>query len=273
MKILVHHDGQQQGPFSFEEAREGLRCGRFLPSDLAWQEGAPGWVPLGALCEPATWQPETVSLPPPSLAGPTPGMAIASLVLGIASLVTCLSALFGIPGIICGHVALARIKQSGDRLQGSGMAIAGLIMSYIGTFALPIFLLPMLAAIAIPAFSAARQKAQANISLQEARKIVVACVAYSNDHGGKYPKELEELVPEYLQDRSRLFDPGQKGSQEIGYLYFGTGRMQSDPSNEILLESKASYGRNRVVGYMDGSAKLIPTSPAPASPRPDLPER
>ncbi|MEV0164118.1 DUF4190 domain-containing protein [Nonomuraea fuscirosea] len=57
----------------------------------------------------------------------TNGMAVASLVLGIIGLVAC--GLTSIPGVILGHVALNRIKRTGE--EGSGMAVGGLVTSYI----------------------------------------------------------------------------------------------------------------------------------------------
>jgi hypothetical protein len=44
--IHVARDGANIGSFSTEEVREGLRTGRFLPTDMAWQEGMPDWRPL-----------------------------------------------------------------------------------------------------------------------------------------------------------------------------------------------------------------------------------
>jgi hypothetical protein len=44
--IHVARDGANIGTFSTEEVREGLRTGRFLPTDMAWQEGMPDWRPL-----------------------------------------------------------------------------------------------------------------------------------------------------------------------------------------------------------------------------------
>ena len=35
-----------------------------------------------------------------------------------------------IAGIICGHISLSQIKKTGE--QGRGMAIAGLIIGYVG---------------------------------------------------------------------------------------------------------------------------------------------
>ncbi|HUU09994.1 MAG TPA: DUF4190 domain-containing protein, partial [Phycisphaerae bacterium] len=61
-------------------------------------------------------------------AAKTNGLAIASLILGILSMI-CLGALAGIPAVICGHVAMGRIRASGEG--GRGMAIGGLVMGYI----------------------------------------------------------------------------------------------------------------------------------------------
>lgn len=70
----------------------------------------------------------------PQYAAPQPakkkliGLSIASLVLGILSLLACCycGALFGIPGAICGAIAMAK------KADGKGMAIAGLICSILG---------------------------------------------------------------------------------------------------------------------------------------------
>jgi hypothetical protein len=58
----------------------------------------------------------------------TNGMATAALILGCAQFF--LWILSGIPAIICGHIALSQIKRTGQ--EGRGMAIAGLVLGYIG---------------------------------------------------------------------------------------------------------------------------------------------
>ncbi|MEO5717040.1 MAG: YIP1 family protein [Chthoniobacterales bacterium] len=42
----VNRGETKLGVFPEEEIREGLRSGRFLPTDLYWQEGMPTWLPL-----------------------------------------------------------------------------------------------------------------------------------------------------------------------------------------------------------------------------------
>ncbi|MFQ3670742.1 MAG: YIP1 family protein, partial [Verrucomicrobiia bacterium] len=44
--IHVNRAGQALGQFSSEEILEGLRTGRFQPTDLAWASGEPEWKPL-----------------------------------------------------------------------------------------------------------------------------------------------------------------------------------------------------------------------------------
>lgn len=63
--------------------------------------------------------------PPPSR--PTNGMAVASLILGIVGLITCGAT--SIIGVVLGHIALSRIKRTGE--EGQGMAMGGLVTSYI----------------------------------------------------------------------------------------------------------------------------------------------
>lgn len=65
------------------------------------------------------------------MAPPTSGLAIASLICGILGLVACPFVL-SIPAVVCGHMALSRMAQPGVWLGGRGMAIAGLVMGYLG---------------------------------------------------------------------------------------------------------------------------------------------
>jgi hypothetical protein len=64
----------------------------------------------------------------------TNDLAIASLVAGLLWVAW----LGSLVAVVLGHVALKQIKQSGGRQTGSGLAIAGLVMGYlgVGTFAL-----------------------------------------------------------------------------------------------------------------------------------------
>jgi hypothetical protein len=72
----------------------------------------------------------------------TNGLAVAALVCGVAQ-IAFLGPLVGIPAIILGHVARSRIRQTGE--QGAGMALAGLILGYIGLALTVIFVIILIA--------------------------------------------------------------------------------------------------------------------------------
>ena len=56
------------------------------------------------------------------------GSRSASLICGIAEFFTL--GIAAVPAVILGHVARAQIKRTGER--GDGMAIAGLVLGYLG---------------------------------------------------------------------------------------------------------------------------------------------
>jgi len=58
---------------------------------------------------------------------PTNTLAIIALVCGVAQFLTGITF---IPAIILGHIARSQIRKTGE--QGDGMALAGLILGYIG---------------------------------------------------------------------------------------------------------------------------------------------
>ena len=103
------------------------------------------------------------------------GLAVTSLILsivGIISALFCIGVLFSIPAVICGHIGLSKINKSEEMLTGKRMAIAGLIMGYlgIGIAALAIVLMPMVA-IAVPSFVKARTVSQQNACINNLRQI------------------------------------------------------------------------------------------------------
>ena len=115
------------------------------------------------------------NLPPPlenATQPKTSALAIWSLVLGILSLV-CFTIFAAIPGVICGHKALGKIKRSNGTLTGQGLAIAGLVTGYLG-IACALFMIPLMLAIAIPNFVKARDTAQTNACINNLRQIDAA---------------------------------------------------------------------------------------------------
>ena len=64
----------------------------------------------------------------PQAGGSTSGLAVASMVLGILWIYWVGSLL----AVIFGHIALRKIKSSAGLQQGRGMAIAGVVLGWVG---------------------------------------------------------------------------------------------------------------------------------------------
>jgi hypothetical protein len=80
--IHVNRGATNLGAFPEEQVREGIRAGRFLPSDLGWREGMANWQPLSqfnefaddiAAAAPAASAPPPRTLTPPSTIAPIAG--------------------------------------------------------------------------------------------------------------------------------------------------------------------------------------------------------
>jgi hypothetical protein len=73
--IHVARNGAKIGTFSVEEVREGLRTGRFLPTDMAWEAGMADWRPLSQVMagKPAAATPAPGATEP-AAATPAPGV-------------------------------------------------------------------------------------------------------------------------------------------------------------------------------------------------------
>jgi hypothetical protein len=130
---------------------------------------------------------EPIVPPPPPPAPRTAPGAVWSLVLGILSLV-CFSILTGIPAIICGHLARGKIQRSQGSLTGAGLALAGLITGYVSV-AMLVFVIPMLAAIAIPNFNRARDMVLQNACISNLRQLDGAIQTWAVEH-----KQVEGAV-------------------------------------------------------------------------------
>ena len=63
---MVTQNGKQLGPFTLNEVNAALAGGELSPDDLAWHEGAPSWIMLGAVDGVATPRStRSMPLPPP----------------------------------------------------------------------------------------------------------------------------------------------------------------------------------------------------------------
>lgn len=144
MQIHVARDGKELGVFSLEEVNRQLAAGTLRLTDLAWYEGAAAWAALstvpGVIAAPASAtppvSPAAVATTPAAVIPPprkSEQLALLSLIFSVLGLCGFCCGFFmtaAIAGIICGHIALSRIKADPE-LEGHGLAMAGLIIGYV----------------------------------------------------------------------------------------------------------------------------------------------
>ena len=88
---------------------------------------------------------------PPQFAR-TNSLAVTSLVCGIAQMM--FGPLATVPAVVCGHMARHQIRRTGE--QGAGMALAGLILGWIGVgFSVLVVVIALLAVVAASSGGAA----------------------------------------------------------------------------------------------------------------------
>ena len=144
MQIHVARDGKQLGIFSLEEINRQLTAGTLSLSDQAWYEGAAGWAALSTV--PGVGTTAAAASPSPVSSVPVAGapvavvpqrkteqLAVLSIIfsgLGLFGFCCGLFLMAGVAGIVCGHIALSRIKANPE-LEGHGLAMAGLVIGYL----------------------------------------------------------------------------------------------------------------------------------------------
>jgi type IV pilus assembly protein PilA len=130
----------------------------------------------------------STATPRPVTLEKTSGLAIASLIFGILFLFFPLPVL----AVVFGHISLSQIKKSAGRLGGRGMAIAGLVLGYMGIAFVPLILI--VAAIAIPNLLRARIAANEASAVAAIKEINTAQVTYQDTYQNVgYSSNLQTL--------------------------------------------------------------------------------
>ncbi len=143
------------------------RCGNSVGDDDKFCRAC--GAPVGGTA--ATPVPLTTTVP-----AETSTKAIISLVCGLFIFFFPLS----LAAVILGHLSLSEIKKSAGRLAGEGLAMAGLVLGYIGVASIPLVLI--IAAIAIPNLLRARMAANESSAVASVRAITSSQVAYWGEH-------------------------------------------------------------------------------------------
>jgi hypothetical protein len=242
---IIGGDGKEYGPVSADDLRQWMAQGRANAATKARRDGTEGWKTLGEFPEfaPATG---TIGGPPP-LAGAnssapgapakTSGLAIASLVCGILGLFSC--GITALVGLVLGIVAMSKIKSSQGRLTGNGLAIAGICVS--GLFVL---MVPIQAALILPALSKAKVRPVEIKCVSNMKQIALGCKVWGVDNNDQFPASLSLLTNELgntsvlicpgVQSRAPNTPWGQFDFSMVTYLYEPPPTNSTDPNRVIL---------------------------------------
>jgi hypothetical protein len=166
------------------------------------------------------------------------GKALASLVFGLFFFVFPAA----VVAIVFGHLSLSEIRKSAGRLTGHGMAMAGLILGYIGVAIVPIVLI--VAAIAIPNLLRAKMVANQASAAGSLRTIVAADITYSSTYGNGFAMSLDQLDGSGRAaatcEHAMLLDHALASGLKNGYTFTYSTKPSSDLPGKGCAESGAS---------------------------------
>src|SRR5262245_29367223 len=156
---IIGADQKEYGPVSIEQLRQWIAQGRANAQTRVRAENETDWRALADIPEFAADLAAAAASPPPapSTIGSLPqtapnktsGLAIASLIIGIFGILSC--GTLSLVGLILGIVSMVQIRKSNGSLGGKGFAMTGTILSGVS-----LLMLPILAAMLIPAFAKAK---------------------------------------------------------------------------------------------------------------------
>ena len=276
-------DQKEYGPISAEVLRQWIAERRADGRTLVQAAGTTEWRPLSEFPEfaaalaigprpPPVTGPAPVQTPLPTGPATTSGMAVTSMVLGILGFCTGITSLVGLP---LGIISLVKIKGSSGRLQGQGFAIAG-----ICTSGLSLLMIPVLAALMLPALVKAKQRAQAINCVSQMKQLGLGVRLYANDYKDTFPTaetwcdSIQSYVLKPQTFQCNADTSGQRSSFALNKKVAGKKVADVDPRTVLLFEveggsgwnesggpelmmSRSRHGRTVVVGLADGSVQQL----------------
>jgi hypothetical protein len=278
---IIGGDGKQYGPVSGGDLHQWIADGRVHAQTQAQSEGAPEWKALSEFSEFAgafrNSAPPPLPASAPAPPAKTSAMAVTSLVLGILGMFTC--GITALIGLVFGIIALVKVKNSGGRLGGFGLALAGTIVS--GIFLL---MIPMFAAMMLPALAAAKQKAMEINCVNNETQLAEAIKVYSGDNGNHFPPAATwcDVIKNEAGGNEKVFkcpaansgsrcdyafnakldgmDESKINSQTV-MIFESDGGWDANGGKELMLtHARHENGRVFVVAFADGSVQQLRAS-------------
>jgi len=217
----------------------------------------------------------------PAASAKTSGLAIAALVLSILGIATCgLTLLITAPlALILGLVAMNKIGKSQGQLGGRGLALAGVVTSCVS-----LVLLPLFAALLLPALAQAKQKAQSINCVNNVKQLSLAMRIYAGDNQNHYPAatnwcdailsdvgatnifhcpaDLSGSHCSYAFNARLAGMEDGKADQNTVMLFEADGGWNVSGGRELIL-AKPRHGHWVAVGFADGHVEQVPESRLP----------
>jgi general secretion pathway protein G len=157
-----------------------------------------------------------------------------------------------IVAVVLGHKALGQIRRSNGSLGGGGLAVGGLVTGYIGILLGIVSILGMMAALILPALSAAQEAATSNsmriASAKQQIKNLASAVDIFEVDTGTYPASLNALLTNpgvngwdgpYMKGNSIPNDP------------WGVPYQYSTSGNGYDIKSPGPAGKNTPISLND----------------------
>ena len=205
----------------------------------------------------------------------TCGLAITTFVLGLLCMTCILWPLLALPAIICGIIALVKISKSNGQLKGSGFAIAGLVIPVVFTL-----IMPILAAILIPALSQAKMAAQRVVCATNLKALSTAMIVYMNDYDDQYPTpeqwcdlliEKADVSPKSFQcpldpegtfsyainENLSKLEPGQVSPQMVAIFEADLGRNGVGGLDDVVLRHDQHGKTGCNIAFADGHIEFV----------------
>jgi hypothetical protein len=184
----------------------------------------------------------------------TSGMAIASMVLGLLGLFSL--GILALVGLILGIVGLRQIGRSEGRLQGQALAVGGIVVSGL-VLAVMFLFVPIVAAVLLPVFAQAREKARASVCITHLRLLGRAMSLYNEDYDGHWPRRQNwgDSVLPYVrtpqgQTATIFFQcpslPNQRGAYAYNGLMSGVpdGWIAEPSTTAVLFDSHGGWNQS-----------------------------
>jgi prepilin-type processing-associated H-X9-DG protein len=177
------------------------------------------------------------------------GMAIASLALGLLTLL--LSYFTALPALILGTIALMRIKQSGGRLKGNGMAWAAIVASAL--------LAPITLVFLWPTGLGHKRGSQMTPCQINLKQIAIAVRMYAMEHDGLCPKTTDVWAGIHVDARA-LRCPSRTDLPN-GYVYNArvAGQAFGSIKNAVPVNGRTTLDETQIWLFADGGER----TPAP----------